>query len=174
MQFFLGFSVDVASVLAVERAAELVEGLVVHVQHAMHLADDVEEVGVAALGEGELLQVGVFLQEVGLGDVLRDFEGVGLDVGRDETQLTDEAARRLVDVGGDKQPADFMHHIIKLVQIGIQSRPQQPFLFADHFLVFVHDELVAHFEKHGTEGCNAHTNCTDKFTADEWNAMNYQ
>ena len=33
------------------------------------------------------------------------------------------------------------------------------------------DELVAHFEKHGTTGCNAHTNCTDEFTADEWNAM---
>ncbi len=33
------------------------------------------------------------------------------------------------------------------------------------------DELVAHFEKHGTECCNAHTNCTDTFTADEWNAM---
>ena len=32
-------------------------------------------------------------------------------------------------------------------------------------------ELVAHFEKHGTEGCNAHTNCTDEFTADEWNVM---
>ena len=32
-------------------------------------------------------------------------------------------------------------------------------------------ELVAHFEKHGTEDCNAHTNCTDEFTADEWNAM---
>ena len=33
------------------------------------------------------------------------------------------------------------------------------------------DELVAHFEKHGTEGCNAYTNTTDVFTADEWNAM---
>ena len=33
------------------------------------------------------------------------------------------------------------------------------------------DELVAHFEKHGTEGCNAHTGSTDEFTADEWNAM---
>ena len=33
------------------------------------------------------------------------------------------------------------------------------------------DELVAHFEKHGTTGCNAHTNSTDEFTADEWNAM---
>ena len=33
------------------------------------------------------------------------------------------------------------------------------------------EELVAHFEKHGTEGCNAHTNSTDEFTADEWNAM---
>ena len=33
------------------------------------------------------------------------------------------------------------------------------------------DELVAHFEKHGTTECNAHTNCTDEFTADEWNAM---
>ena len=33
------------------------------------------------------------------------------------------------------------------------------------------EELVAHFEKHGTTGCNAHTNCTDEFTADEWNAM---
>ena len=33
------------------------------------------------------------------------------------------------------------------------------------------DELVAHFEKHGTAGCNAHTNSTDEFTADEWNAM---
>ena len=32
-------------------------------------------------------------------------------------------------------------------------------------------ELVAHFEKHGTQGCNAHTSCTDEFTADEWNAM---
>ncbi len=33
------------------------------------------------------------------------------------------------------------------------------------------DELVAHFEKHGTQGCNAHTNSSDEFTADEWNAM---
>ena len=33
------------------------------------------------------------------------------------------------------------------------------------------EELVAHFEKHGTEGCNAHTSSTDEFTADEWNAM---
>ena len=33
------------------------------------------------------------------------------------------------------------------------------------------EELVAHFEKHGTQGCNAHTNSTDEFTADEWNAM---
>ena len=33
------------------------------------------------------------------------------------------------------------------------------------------EELVAYFEQHGTEGCTAHTNCTDEFTADEWNAM---
>jgi len=33
------------------------------------------------------------------------------------------------------------------------------------------DELVAHFEKHGTEGCNAHTSSNDTFTAAEWNAM---
>ena len=33
------------------------------------------------------------------------------------------------------------------------------------------EELVAHFEKHGTDGCNAHTNSTDEFTAEEWNAM---
>ena len=33
------------------------------------------------------------------------------------------------------------------------------------------DELVAHFEKHGTEDCNAHTSSTDEFTAAEWNAM---
>ena len=33
------------------------------------------------------------------------------------------------------------------------------------------EDLVAHFEKHGTDGCNAHTSSTDEFTADEWNAM---
>ena len=33
------------------------------------------------------------------------------------------------------------------------------------------DELVAHFEQHGTEGCNAHTSSNDTFTAAEWNAM---
>ncbi len=33
------------------------------------------------------------------------------------------------------------------------------------------DELVAHFEKHGTKCCNAHTNSTDEFTAEEWNSM---
>ena len=33
------------------------------------------------------------------------------------------------------------------------------------------DELVAHFEKFGTQGCNAHTSSTDEFTADEWKAM---
>ena len=33
------------------------------------------------------------------------------------------------------------------------------------------DELVAHFEEHGTKGCNAHTNSTDEFTAEEWNSM---
>ena len=32
-------------------------------------------------------------------------------------------------------------------------------------------ELVEHFEKHGTQGCNAHTASSDEFTADEWNAM---
>ena len=33
------------------------------------------------------------------------------------------------------------------------------------------EDLVAHFEQHGTEGCNAHTTSTDEFTAAEWNAM---
>ncbi len=33
------------------------------------------------------------------------------------------------------------------------------------------EELVAHFGKRGTDGCNAYTNSTDEFTADEWNAM---
>ncbi len=33
------------------------------------------------------------------------------------------------------------------------------------------EELVAHFEKHGTEGCNAHTTSTEEFTADQWNGM---
>ena len=33
------------------------------------------------------------------------------------------------------------------------------------------EELVEHFNQHGTEGCNAHTNSTDEFTADEWKAM---
>ena len=33
------------------------------------------------------------------------------------------------------------------------------------------DELVAHFEKFGIQGCNAHTSSTDEFTADEWKAM---
>ncbi len=33
------------------------------------------------------------------------------------------------------------------------------------------DELVAYFEKFGTQGCNAHTSSTDEFTADEWKAM---
>ena len=33
------------------------------------------------------------------------------------------------------------------------------------------EELVAHFEQHGTDGCNAHTSSTDEFTAAEWNAM---
>ena len=33
------------------------------------------------------------------------------------------------------------------------------------------EELVAHFEQYGTEGCNAHTGSTDEFTAAEWNAM---
>jgi len=32
-------------------------------------------------------------------------------------------------------------------------------------------ELVEHFEKHGTQGCNAHTASSDEFTADEWNVM---
>ena len=33
------------------------------------------------------------------------------------------------------------------------------------------DDLVAYFEQHGTDGCNAHTNSTDEFTAEQWNAM---
>ena len=33
------------------------------------------------------------------------------------------------------------------------------------------DDLIAHFNHHGTDGCNAHTNCTDTFTAEEWNNM---
>ena len=32
-------------------------------------------------------------------------------------------------------------------------------------------ELVEYFEKHGSEGCNAHTNAKDEFTAEQWNAM---
>ncbi len=33
------------------------------------------------------------------------------------------------------------------------------------------EDLIAHFNHHGTEGCNAHTNSTDTFTAEEWNTM---
>ena len=33
------------------------------------------------------------------------------------------------------------------------------------------EDLIAHFDHHGTEGCNAHTNSTDTFTAEEWNTM---
>ena len=33
------------------------------------------------------------------------------------------------------------------------------------------EDLIAHFDHHGTEGCNAHTNSTDTFTAEEWNNM---
>ncbi len=33
------------------------------------------------------------------------------------------------------------------------------------------EKLVEHFEKYGTEGCNAATNCDDKFTAEEWKAF---
>ena len=33
------------------------------------------------------------------------------------------------------------------------------------------EELVAHFEQHGNEGCNAATNVTDTFTAQQWAAM---
>ena len=33
------------------------------------------------------------------------------------------------------------------------------------------EDLIAHFNHHGTEGCNAHTNSTDTFTAQEWNTM---
>ncbi len=33
------------------------------------------------------------------------------------------------------------------------------------------EKLVEHFEKYGTEGCNAATNGDDKFTAEEWKAF---
>ena len=33
------------------------------------------------------------------------------------------------------------------------------------------EELIAHFEQFGTDGCNAHSSSTDTFTAAEWNAM---
>ena len=33
------------------------------------------------------------------------------------------------------------------------------------------EDLIAHLDHHGTEGCNAHTNSTDTFTAEEWNTM---
>ncbi len=33
------------------------------------------------------------------------------------------------------------------------------------------EELIAHFEQYGTDGCNAYTGATDNFTAEQWNAM---
>ena len=33
------------------------------------------------------------------------------------------------------------------------------------------EELVAYFEKNGNNGCNAHTNYDEVFTAEQWNAM---
>ena len=33
------------------------------------------------------------------------------------------------------------------------------------------EELVAYFEKNGNNGCNAHTNAKEEFTAAQWNAM---
>lgn len=33
------------------------------------------------------------------------------------------------------------------------------------------EELIAHFEQFGTDGCNAYTPSTDTFTAQQWNAM---
>ena len=32
-------------------------------------------------------------------------------------------------------------------------------------------ELVEYFEKNGSEGCNAHTNAKEEFTAEQWNTM---
>ena len=49
--------------------AELIESLVVHVQHAVHFADDVQEMRVGTLGEVEAFQVGVFLEKLVLLDV---------------------------------------------------------------------------------------------------------
>ena len=33
------------------------------------------------------------------------------------------------------------------------------------------EELIAHFEQYGTDGCNAYSGSSATFTADEWNAM---
>ena len=33
------------------------------------------------------------------------------------------------------------------------------------------EELIAHFEQYGTDGCNAYTGSTDTFTAEQWNQM---
>ena len=33
------------------------------------------------------------------------------------------------------------------------------------------DELVEYFAKNGSEGCNAHTNAKEEFTAEQWNGM---
>ena len=33
------------------------------------------------------------------------------------------------------------------------------------------EELIAHFEQYGTNGCNAHTNSSEQFTAEQWRAM---
>ena len=104
-----------------------------------------EEVGVAAFGERKLFEISVLLQEVGFGDMLRYLQGVGLDVGRDETELAGKAGGRLVDMGGDKESANAVHHLVQLVEVGIQGRPQQPFFLAYDLFVFVHDELVAEF-----------------------------
>ena len=51
----------------------------------MHLADDVEEVGVGAFGEGSFFEISELLEEVIFFHVFSNLKGVGSDVGRHET-----------------------------------------------------------------------------------------
>jgi len=132
-----------ASLLAPKGHRKLVEGAVLHVDEVVDVAHIVDEMGVAVGDEVEALEVGELLQYLVLGDAEVNFETVGPEVRRHETQLAHERGGALVDVRRHEEAADAVHLVVDAVDVDIDGVQQVVLLLADNLVVLVHDELVA-------------------------------
>ena len=131
------------SSLLMECLADFVEAAGFHLEPAGGGGDHVGLVGVGGASECFVFEVGMLLQDFVLVAVFRQLHRVVGEVERDEAELRDDAAFRLVDVGGDEDAVELVHLGGDAFDRHVEAGGEQLGLLIHDFELFVDLHLVA-------------------------------